>query len=157
MTVVFLLLLFLAPAAAQTSSRWRPNLDVPGIGPALKDLRPAEKLILDEGIELIGQGEHARALVVLSQLTESNPKNTPFRVIKAYALLQLGNLIGALGEARAAEGAKPHSAYRCWFLARVAFLAGNRSLCEREIGHVAGHPIYGPEAAKLKEELRARR
>ena len=147
----FLLLLLASQPAS--SQRLLPSLDLAGIGAPLENLRAGEKQILDEAIQLIQKGEHALALVSLSRLTESNPKNSAFRVIKAYALLQLGNVVGALSESRAAERSKPPSPYRCWFLAQVAYLAGNRSICEREIRHVSGHPTYGPEAAKLRKDL----
>ena len=162
MKIFVITLLFLAtqPAAAQTASpgragQWRPTLDFAALAP-LENLQPAERQILDEALQLIQNGEHTLALASLTRLTESNPKNSPFRVIKAYALLQLGNRSGALKESRTAERTQPPSPYRCWFLAQIAYLSGNQRLCEREIGHVSAHPTIGPEAAKLRQELAAR-
>src|SRR5262249_34668022 len=66
-------------------------------------------------------------------------------------------LLGALDEARAAEGGRISAAYRCWFLAQVAYLAGNKPLCKREIRHVTGHPSYAPEAERLARSLGAGR
>ena len=133
------------------------TLDLAALSAPLENLQPGEKQILDEAIQLIRRGDHGLALASLAQLTASNPKNSAYRVLKAYTLLQLGNFVGALNESRVAEGSKPPSPYRCWFLAQVAYLAGNKALCEREIRHVAAHPTYGPQAAKLRQDLEARR
>jgi Flp pilus assembly protein TadD len=149
--ILALLLLSVSPSArAQT-------LDLAALGAPLENLQPGEKQILDEAIQLIQRGEHGLALASLGQLTASNPKNSAYRVLQAYTLLQLGNLVGALNESRAAESSKPPSPYRCCFLAQVAYLAGNKALCEREIRHVAAHPVYGPQAAKLRQDLKAQR
>jgi hypothetical protein len=116
---------------------------------------PAEREIVDEAIELIKQKRHALALVDLSRLIASNPMNSALRVLRAYVLLELGNVTGALDDARGAEASGVRSAYRCWFLAQVAYLAGNVPLCRREIKHVAGDPSYGPAAEKLRRNLEA--
>jgi hypothetical protein len=39
---------------------------------------------------------------------------------------------------------------------QVAYLAGNKAHSEREIRHVAAHPIYDPEAALVRQDLQAR-
>jgi hypothetical protein len=75
------------------------------------------------------------------------------RVLRAYALLELGSLSGALDDADAAEALGAHATYKCWFLAQVAHVAGNKPLCRREIQHVANDPTYGPQAKKLRREL----
>src|SRR5262249_53184491 len=133
------------------------RLEIKALAEPLRDLKPEEARIVDDAIELIQKGEHAPAFLALTGLTERNPNNSALRVLRAYTLLQLGNLLGALDEARAAESGRIRSAYRCWFLAQVAYLAGNKPLCKREIRHVTGHPSYGPEAERLARSLGAGR
>jgi hypothetical protein len=132
-----------------------PALDLRALAEPLRDLTPAEREVVDDAVELIRQRRHALALVELSTLTASNPKNSALRVLRAYVLLELGNVTGALDEARSAEASGLRSTYRCWFLAQVAYLAGNVPLCRREIKHVAGDPSYGPAAEKLRRNLEA--
>jgi hypothetical protein len=60
---------------------------------------------------------------------------------------------GALEDADAAEISGAHAAYKCWFLAQVAYLAGNKPLCRREIKHIGNDPTYGPRAEELRREL----
>jgi len=148
------LLLAAAGAFADSPIVSGPELDLPALGDSLRNLKSEEQRIFDEAAQLIQRKEHSLAFLTLSRLVENNPKNSAFRVIRAYAALQLGNLVGALGDARVAEAARPHQPYRCWFLAKVAFLAGDGALTRREIGHVAKHPVYGPQAAELRKQLR---
>ena len=129
------------------------ELNLKALAEPLQDLTPAEREVVDETIQLIQQKQHALALVNLTGLTASNPSNSALRVLRAYVLLELGNVTGALGDARIAEASGLRSAYRCWFLARVAYLAGNKPLCRREIGHIASDPTYGPEATKLRRGM----
>ena len=141
------------PASASVEAS-KVTLDVKALAEPLRDLKPEEAQIVDDAIRLIQSGEHTQALLSLTRLTESNPNNTALRILRSYVLLQLGNLLGALDDARAGEGGRVRSAYRCWFLAQVAYLAGNKPLCKREIRHVANHPSYGPEAERLARNLR---
>jgi predicted Zn-dependent protease len=119
----------------------------------LQDLKPADRDAVDEAIALIRRKDHALALLSLTRLTATNPKNSALRVLRSYVLLELGNLVGALDDASSAEASGVKSAYRCWFLARVAYLAGNKPLCRREIQHVQSDPHYGPEAEKLRRDM----
>ena len=103
--------------------------------------------------QLIDQGQHAEALAALTRLTQTNSQNSALRVLRAYTLLELGNVAAALDDATIAESSGGHAAYRCWFLAQVAYLAGNKPLCHREINHVHSDPTYGPEAEKLRRDV----
>lgn len=142
------------PAKANEPQRnVHPDLDLRALAEPLQDLTPAEGEIVDEAIELIKQKRHALALADLSRLIGSNPMNSALRVLRAYVFLELGNVTGALDDARSAERSGVRSSYRCWFLARVAYLAGNVPLCRREIKHVAADPSYGPAAEKLRRNL----
>jgi hypothetical protein len=132
------------------------DLDIKALAGPLRDLNPEEEQAVEDTIELIRHGEHTLALLSLARLTGRNPNNSALRVLRAYVLLQLGNLLGALDDARAAESGRIHSAYRCWFLAQVAYLAGNKGLCKREALHLAGDPSYGRKARALTRKLAGR-
>ena len=131
----------------------RPELDLRALTEPLQDLTPADRDTFDRAVALIKQKEHLLALVYLTGLTQRNPDNSAARVLRAYVLLELGNLSGALEDADAAETSGAHAAYKCWFLAQVAHLAGNKPLCRREIQRIANNPTYGPRAEELSREL----
>ena len=133
----------------------QPKLDEAALAGAARTLTAADGKVFDDAIQLIKQGNHAEALLSLTRLTGSNPKNVAVRATRAYVLLQVGNLLGALDDARAAENAGPKTAYRCWLLAQISYLAGNQRICKREIKHLEGSPEYGAEAAKLGANLSA--
>jgi hypothetical protein len=135
-----------------------PDLDLLALSQPLQDLTPSDRRIVYETINLIQRKQHAEALAKLIGLTASNPMNSALRIIRAYVLLELGNVAGALGDARIAEGSGGalHSAYQCWFLAQVAYLAGDTPLCRREIRHLAGDPSYGKKAEQLGDSLAAK-
>ncbi|MDR3698461.1 MAG: hypothetical protein P4L56_02425 [Candidatus Sulfopaludibacter sp.] len=131
----------------------KPELDLNAMGEPLKDVQAGDSEVVDETIRLIQQKEHAAALVNLTRLTANNPHNAALRVLRGYVLLELGNVTGSLEEARIAEESGSHTGYKCWFLAQVAYVAGDKALCRREIGHVAGSPVYGPKASRLSAAL----
>lgn len=154
---VFSALLFLvASASAQMPANRLPQLDLTALSQPLSNLKSDERDLVDQATDLIRQGKHAEALASLTSLTHSNPMNSGLRVLRAYALLELGNAAGALEDATIAESAGGHAAYRCWFLAQVAVLAGNKPLCRREIRHVSKDPTYGNAARQLSRELAAK-
>ena len=100
---------------------------------ALTLLNDADRKIVNEAAQLIREGEHVGALARLSALTHSNPDNSSLRILMAYAQLQLGNLTGAFDEAKKAHDAPNGNSYRCYFLAKIAFLTGDNVTCRREI------------------------
>ena len=53
----------------------------------------------------------------------------------AFTLLETGNLLGAFKEARKAEASPGGNSYKCWFLAKIAFIAGDNAMCKRELEH----------------------
>ena len=142
-------------AAAASIPKPQPKLDEAALAIPARALSAADGKVFDEAIELIRRGNHAEALLSLTRLTGSNPKNVAVRATRAYVLLQVGNLLGALDDARVAEKTGPQSAYRCWLLAQISYLAGNQRLCRREIKHLEGSAEYGAEAAKLGQSLSA--
>jgi Flp pilus assembly protein TadD len=114
---------------------------------ALTLLNDSDRRIVDEAAELIREGENVGALARLSALTRTNPENSSLRILLAYAQLQIGNLTGAFDEAKKAESAPNGNSYKCFFLAKLALLAGDKATCRREIEHVKG-------AGDMKEEVR---
>lgn len=131
----------------------QPSLDLSALTGPLQELTPEERKVVDETVELIRQKRHTAALLNLSRLIGSNPQNSALRVLRAYVLLEVGNVSGALDEARSAEASGLRSAYRCWFLAQVAYLAGNVPLCRREIKHIGGDESYGHSAEALRRRV----
>ena len=144
-------------ASDQTSSspNVHPELNLKALAEPLQDLTSEDRKAVDEAIRLIHDNRDAEALTTLTTLTRTNSKNSTLRVLRAYALLELGNFTGALGDATIAEGAGVPAPYKCWFLAQVAFLAGNKPLCRREIKHLGHDSTYGPESEKLRHRLDA--
>lgn len=140
---------------AQTTpaQKVQPQLNLKALAEPLQDLTADERSVVDKAVELIKEMKDGEALTDLTSLTQSNPKNSALRVLRAYVLLELGNVTGALDDAKVAEGSGVHTAYRCWFLAQVAYLAGNKPLCHREIKHLGNNPTYGPQAAELGRVL----
>jgi catechol 2,3-dioxygenase-like lactoylglutathione lyase family enzyme len=114
---------------------------------ALTLLNDADRKMVDQAVELIREGEHAGALARLSTLTHSNPDNSSLRILMAYAQLQLGNLTGAFDEAKKAHDAPNGNSYRCYFLAKIAFLTGDNVTCRRELNHAKN-------AGDMPEEVR---
>ena len=133
----------------------QPRLDLKALAEPLQDLTPADRALVDKAIKLIDRRQHLQALTYLTELTVSNPKNSSLRVLRAYVLLELGNVVGALGDARTAEASGSHAAYRCWFLAQVAYLAGDKPLCRREIKHLAGSATYAAGVDQLRSDLKS--
>ena len=139
--------------ATASAGNARPELDLRSLTEPLQDLTPADRDTIDGAVALIKQKQHLPALAYLSGLTQRNPDNSAVRILRAYVLLELGNLSGALEDADVAEASGAQAAYKCWFLAQVARLAGNKPLCRREIQHIANDSTYGPQAEKLLREL----
>ena len=155
---VRLLLLWVATAAMAAAagiSPPQPKLDEAALAIPARALSTADGKVFDDAIELIRRGNHAEALLSLTRLTGSNPKNVAVRATRAYVPLQVGNVLGALDDARVAEKTGPPTAYRCWLLAQISYLAGNQRLCKREVKHLEGNPEYGVEAAKLGASVSA--
>jgi predicted Zn-dependent protease len=122
-----------APGASGTTLGSRIELSIQDLAEPLRDLSPSDEEAFNEAVTLIQQKQHVLALAVLTPLTRSNPANSSLHIARAYVLLELGNVVGALGDAKQAEESGTHTAYKCWFLARVAYLSGNKPLCRREI------------------------
>jgi hypothetical protein len=131
MRQLVLLLMLVVPAFAAESF----DLQYGRLATALAGLSTNDKSAVEEAIAHIRKGDNNLALVRLTALNKENPKNSSLRILTAYALLRTGDLIGALDNAKQGEAAGNPDAYKCWFLAKVAFLAGDAPACKREIGH----------------------
>jgi Flp pilus assembly protein TadD len=121
---------------------------------ALTLLSDTDRKIVDEAAQLIREGEHAGALARLSTLTHSNPENSSLRILMAYAQLQLGNLTGALDEAKKAHEAPNGNSYRCYFLAKIAFLTGDNITCRRELNHAKNAGDMPEEVRQLQNDVK---
>jgi len=121
---------------------------------ALTLLSDSDRKIVDEAAQLIREGENVGALARLSTLTQSNPNNSSLRILMAFAQLQLGNLTGALDEAKKAHEAPNGNSYRCYFLAKIAFLTGDTVTCRRELNHAKNAGDMPEEVRQLQNDLK---
>jgi thioredoxin-like negative regulator of GroEL len=142
-------LLFLAPAAAAEFP-----LQFDRLTKFFDRVSPSERSTLDDSIDLLKKGDHSLALIKLKELTQANSTNAGLRVLLAYALLNAGNQLGAFNEAKRAER-DGHDSYVCLFLAKVAYIAGDPSVCKREVKHVkkVGTPEDVAAAIDLEKQL----
>lgn len=148
---LLLLILTLAPAQAEVFS-----LKFDRLNGALAMLSSTDRQTVDNAIALIKRGDHNLALIELNSVSKSNPTSAGVRVLTAYALLNLGNTLGAFKEAKTAESVG-HDSYICSFLGRVAYLVGDVRACKREIKHVRAAGDPDGEAAVLEQELANKR
>lgn len=150
------LILVSAAALSAAPPPQAPSMDLrfDRLASALTLLNDADRKIVDEAAQLIREGEHAGALARLSSLTHSNPDNSSLRILMAYAQLQLGNLTGALDEAKRAHEAPNGNSYRCYFLAKIAFLAGDTATCRRELNHAKNAGDMPDDVRQLQSEIK---
>jgi Flp pilus assembly protein TadD len=121
---------------------------------ALTLMSDSDRKVVDQAAQLIREGEHVGALARLSSLTQTNPDNSSLRILIAYVQLQLGNLTGAFDEAKKAHEAPNGNSYRCYFLAKIAFLTGDKVTCQRELNHVKNAGDMKEDARQLEGDLK---
>lgn len=148
---VLLMALTLIPAQAEVFS-----LKFERLNGALAMLSATDRQTVDNAIALIKRGDHNLALIELNSVAKTNPSSAGARVLTAYALLNLGNTLGAFKEAKTAESVG-HDSYICSFLGRVAYLVGDVRACKREIKHARAAGDPDGEAAALEREMLAKR
>jgi Flp pilus assembly protein TadD len=149
-------ILILAATLAKAAPPPAPAMELryDRLASALTLLSDADRKIVDEAAQLIREGEHAGALARLSALTHSNPDNSSLRILMAYAQLQIGNLTGAFDEAKKAHDAPNGNSYRCYFLAKIAFLTGDTVTCRRELNHTKNAGDMPEEVRQLQNDLK---
>ncbi|MDX2149116.1 MAG: hypothetical protein SFV54_00145 [Bryobacteraceae bacterium] len=123
------------------------------LGEPLKVLTAADRAVVEDAVKLVEQGRHGQALDRLMALTKSHPDNSSLRILAGWAALQAGNLSMALDSALKAHEAPNGNEYKCWFLAKVALLTGDRATCEREFKHFHKAPGLKAEARELKKAM----
>lgn len=121
---------------------------------ALQILPDADKTSVNEVIALVRAGKNDDALRKLNMLNMNNPENSSLRVLTAYSLLQLGNLVGALEQADKAHDSPNGNSYKCWFYAKVAFLNGQGEACKRELSHAKKAGDLPQEVKALEKEIK---
>jgi Flp pilus assembly protein TadD len=121
---------------------------------ALNLMSAADHKIVGEAAQLIREGQYLGALARLSALTHLNADNSSLRILLGYVQLQLGNLTGALDEAKKAHDAPNGDSYRCYFLAKIAFLTGDKVSCRRELNHVKNAGDMPTEVRQLQNDLK---
>lgn len=139
-----------------TASPPAPAMDLrfDRLASALTLMNDGDRKVVDDAVQLIREGENAAALARLSTLTHSNSDNSSLRILMGYAQLQLGNLTGAFDEAKKAHDAPNGNSYRCYFLAKIAFLTGDKVTCQRELNHVRNAGDMPEEARQLESDLK---
>jgi Flp pilus assembly protein TadD len=120
-------------------------------------LPEADRMSTNEVIALIRRGDHNDALARLQKLNAGHPDNSSLRVLTAYALLQVGNLVGAFDEAQKAHSAPNGNSYKCWFFSKIALLNGDIQTCKRELAHVKHAGDLRAEAKALEQDLKKRK
>jgi len=120
-------------------------------------LPEADRMSTNEVIALIRRGDHNDALARLQTLNATNPDNSSLRVLTAYALLRVGNLIGAFDEAKKAHSTPNGNSYKCWFFSKIALLNGDIPTCRRELDHVKHAGDMRAEARALEQDLKKRK
>ncbi|HLY20654.1 MAG TPA: hypothetical protein VKR61_25680 [Bryobacteraceae bacterium] len=155
MRALGVLLLFGAGlAAAAPPAAPAMDLRFDRLASALTLLSDADRKIVDEAAQLIRDGQNVGALARLSALTHSNPENSSLRILMAYAQLQVGNLTGALDEAKKAHDAPNGNSYRCYFLAKIAFLTGDKVTCKHELNHARNAGDMPEEVKQLENDVK---
>jgi Flp pilus assembly protein TadD len=144
-----------APPAAQASTPPGMELQFDRLASALTLLSDADHKIVNDAVQLIREGQNVAALARLSALTHSNPNNSSIRILMAFTQLQLGNLTGAFEQAKAAHEAPNGNSYRCYFLARIAFLTGDKVTCRRELEHTKNAGDMPREVRQLENDMKS--
>src|ERR1700691_3744005 len=91
---------------------------------ALTLLSDSDRKIVDEAVQLIREGEH------------------------------VGALTGAFDESTKAHEAPNGNSYRCYFLARIAFLTVDSVTCRRELNHAKNAGDMPEDIRQLQNDLK---
>ena len=132
------------------------DLNFQRLAESLRLISTKDRQAVEEAVELVRRGENMLALVKLTALSKTNPNNSSVRIATAWALLQAGNLLGAFEEAKKAEAAPDGNSYKCWFLAKVAWLSGNKQVCRHELKHVKAAGDMAAEVKSFENEIKGK-
>jgi len=132
------------------------NLEYSALTSTIDKLSDSDRMTVYDAIALIKKGNNGQALARLNALNDRQPDNSAIRILTAYALLQVGNLLGAFENAQAAEKTPGGNAYACWFLAKVALLSGRNEVCRREMSHLEKGGAPAAQIRELRAELTAK-
>jgi Flp pilus assembly protein TadD len=152
----FLLVMCLAIMLPQTNAATF-DLRLDRLADSFKLLQETDRASVDEVVGLIKMGDHSGALARLQELNQRNPQNSSLRVLTAYTMLQLGNLVGAFDQARQGEATPGKDSYKCWVLAKIALLNGDDAVCKRELKHVRKVGDMPEEAKSLEAEIKKKK
>ncbi len=153
--IILLLCLWLVPAFSAAAASFDLRFD--RLTEALGLLPDADRASVDQVVKSIKNGDHQGALARLNELNRSNPENSSLRLLTSYAMLQLGNLLGAYEEAHHAHEAGNGNSYKCWFYSKLALINGNNDVCKRELKHVKKAGDMPQEAKALEKEMKAKK
>ena len=142
----------LAPPPAPAASSVDLRMD--RLASALTLLSASDRQVVHQAAELIREGENVGALARLSTLTHSNAQNSSLRILIGFVQLKLGNLTGALDEAKKAHEAPNGNSYKCFFLGKVAYLTGDKATCQRELIHVKSAGDMPEGVRQLENDLK---
>lgn len=152
------ILVLILIAAGQARIEAAPfDLRFDRLAEALGLLPEADRSSVNEVIRLIKNGDHPGALARLNDLNQSHPDNSSLRLMTSYAMLELGNLLGAFEEAHRAHDASNGNSYKCWFYSKLALLNGKSEVCRRELKHVKKAGDMPEEARALEKEMRSKK
>lgn len=156
MTRTFLILTLLLGSAAQAGAI-SFDLNFDRLQEAFRLIPDSDKGAVDEVIALVKRGDHKEALARLNALNKQFPDNSSLRVLTAFALVNLGNYLGAFEEADRAHDSPNGNPYKCLFYSKVALLAGRTEACKRELQHAKDNKEQPKEIKAIEAELKKRK
>ena len=77
-------------------------------------------------------------------------------MIYAMSLFRTGLMTDAYREMLKSEAMPPRHPLRCWVMLQFSLFVGDKSVIEREAGHLAGDKEYKDKVAKILKEVHAR-
>jgi DNA-directed RNA polymerase specialized sigma24 family protein len=117
---------------------------------------PRNQLLLMEALKDLNGGKLADARLISQQL--ANIYNDPgAQMLFAVSLYQGGSMIEGYREMQKAEAMSPRNSFRCWSTLQCALMAGDRTIAEREVGHLSSDAEFGARAKDILVRLRARK
>lgn len=115
---------------------------------------PANQLTIMEALNNIQLRNRVKAKM-LSEQTVNLSNDPGARMLLAICLYLEQRPSDGYREMQASEATLPRNAYRCWTLLQCALTAGDAAVAEREIGHLANDPEYGPRAKEILTRMHA--